>query len=179
MNSRLVWFIAGVASAGAVLSAIWLLSGQDDVVRSGEVGDDFNNAFAIHGPFVSDWTLVHQLGELDVWSDAANTTLAITEDDRVVQMLKSEDVCCTFDIYEYGEYKATIRYGNYDQRLISQGEDQHGVVWTYVDMGINGTIDFRFKEGIADSAQQVVTTEFAGKEISSTELDKKVSDSTW
>ena len=164
MNSRLVWFIAGAASAGAVMTAVWLLSGQDDVVKTGAASDDFNNAFAIHGPLVSDWTRVRQLGKLDVWSDAANTTLAITEDGRAVQMLSSEDVCCTFEIYEYGEYKATLRYGNFDQRLISQGEDQYGVVWTYVDMGINGTIDFRHKDGIADSAQQAIMTEFAGED---------------
>ena len=179
MNTRLVWFIAGGASTGAVSSVIWLLFSPNHVVESGEVSDDFNNAFAIHGPLKSDWARVHQLGELDVWSDTTNTTLAITENGRAVQLLTSEDGCCTFDIFEYGEYKATIRYGNYDQRLISQGRDQNGIVWTYVDMGINGTIDFRFKEGVSDSTQQVIMTEFAGDVSSSNEFAERVSDSSW
>lgn len=174
-----MWFTAGAASAGVVLSAAWLLLSPADVVMTSAVSDDFNNAFAIHGPMESEWTRVHQLGGLDLWSDAANTTLAITEDGRAVQMLTSDEVCCIFEIYEYGEYKATLRYGNFDQRLMSQGEDQKGIVWTYVDMGINGTIDFRYKEGIADSAQQVIMTEFAGNEIPSTELDKRVSKTGW
>lgn len=179
MNTRFIWFAAGAASAGVVLSAAWLLLSPEDAVTSNTVSNDFNNAFAIHGPMESEWTRVHQLGNLDIWSDATNTSLAVTEDGRAVQMLTTEGTCCIFEIYEYGEYKATIRYGNYDQRLMSQGEDQRGIVWTYVDMGINGTIDFRYKEGIADSAQQVVMTEFAGNEIESTEFGEKVSESGW
>ena len=163
----------------ALLPAIVLPGSQNPVVKSGEISDDFNNAFAIHGPLVSDWTRVHQLGELDVWSDATNTTLAITQNGRAVQLLTSEDRCCTFDIFEYGEYRATIRYGNYDERLITQDIDQNGIVWTYVDMGINGTIDFRHKPGVLNSTQQVIMTEFAREDSSSDEFPRQVSDSSW
>ena len=92
-----MWFTAGAASAGVVLSAAWLLLSPADVVMTSAVSDDFNKAFAIHGPLESEWTRVHQLGGLDIWSDAANTTLAITEDGRAVQMLSSDEVCCTCD----------------------------------------------------------------------------------
>jgi len=179
VNTRLLWFIAGAASAGAALSAIWLLFGENTIVKSGEASDDFYNAFAIHGPLESDWTRIHQLGELDVWSDAEGTALAITENGRAVQLLTLEDVCCTFDIFEFGEYKATVRYGNFDERLITQNVDQDGTVWTYVDMGINGTIDFRHKAGVLNSTQQVIMTQFADEGSSSTQLADHDSDSGW
>ena len=179
MNTRLVWFIAGAASAGAALSAIWLLFSENQIIKSGKVSDDIYNAFAIHGPLESDWTHVHQLGELDVWSDAEGTALAITENGRAVQLLTLEDVCCTFDIFEYGEYKATIRYGNFDERLITQERDQNGEVWSYVDMGINGTIDFRFIDGVSNSTQQVIMTQFADDGISSTRIADHDADSGW
>ena len=130
MNTRLVWFIAGAASAGAALSAVWLLHSPNHVIGSPKAGHDFYNAFAIHGPLESDWTHVHQLGELDVWSDAEGTALAITENGRAVQLLTLEDVCCTFEIFEFGEHRATVRYGAFDERLITQDVDQDGIVWT-------------------------------------------------
>ena len=168
MNTRWVWFIAGATSAGAALSVIWLLFSENHLVQSSGISDDFYKAFAIHGPLDSDWTRLHQLGALDLWSDATNTTLAITENGRAVQLLTLEDVCCTFDIFEFGEYRATVRYGNFDDRLITQDVDRDGTVWTYVDMGINGTIDFRHKAGVLNSTQQVIMTQFAEEGISST-----------
>jgi hypothetical protein len=179
MKARLACFTAGAAATGAVWAAVWLLLGPNQVVEPGADSDDFYKAFAIHGPLDSDWTRVHQVGELDVWSDAAGTALAITENGRAVQLLTLDDVCCTFDIFEQGEYRATVKYGNFDQRLMSQGVDPDGKVWTYVDMGINGTIDFRFLDGVSNSAQQVIMTQFAGETNPSTQLADHNSDSGW
>lgn len=179
MIARLAWFIAGAAATGIAWVAVWLLLGPNHVAVTTADNDDFYEAFAIHGPLETEWTRVHQLGELDVWSDAEGTALAITENGRAVQLLTLEDVCCTFDIYEYGEYRATVKYGNFDDRLISHGADQAGIVWTYVDMGINGTIDFRFKEGIPKSTQQAITTQFAGEVSPSTQLVDHEPDSGW
>lgn len=174
-----MWFIAGAASAGAALSVIWLLFSENHLVMSGGVSDDFNNAFAMDEPPISDWTRVHQLGEINVWSDATNTALAITQNGRAIQLLTSDDGCCIFDIFEYGEYKATVQYSGDNQRLISQGQEQNGIVWTYIDKGIDGTIDVRFKEEVLGSAQQVIKTEFAGEAGSSNEFAEQVSDSSW
>ena len=179
MNTRSVWFIAGAASAGVVLSAIWLLSSEYQILKNGEASEDFYNAFAIHGPLEPDWTRIHQLGELNVWSDAEGMALAITKNGRAVQLLTLEDVCCTFNIFEFGEYRATVRYGNFDERLITQDTDKDGIVWTYVDMGINGTIDFRHKAGVLNSTQQVIMTQFANDGNESTRLADHDSDSGW
>ena len=179
MQSRLVWFIAGAASTGAAAAAAWLLLSPDSAIQSVRAKEDFYKAFAIHGPLESDWTRVHQLGELDIWGDAEGTALAITENGQAVQLLTLDDVCCTFDIFEQGEFKATVKYGNFDERLLSQGIDPNGIVWTYVDMGINGTIDFRFIDGVVDSSQQVIMTQFASDEIPSTQLADHDSDSGW
>jgi hypothetical protein len=179
VNARLVWFIAGAASAGAALAAIWLLHSPHHVIENTKAGHDFYNAFAIHGPLESDWTRVHQLGELDVWSDAEGTALAITENGRAVQLLSSGDGCCTFEIFEHGEYRAALRYGNFDERLITQDVDQDGIVWTYVDMGINGTIDFRHQPGVLNSTQQVILTQFAEDGVESTRLADHDADSGW
>ncbi|MDX1406325.1 MAG: hypothetical protein R3192_17430, partial [Woeseiaceae bacterium] len=64
-------------------------------------------------------------------------------------------------------------------RLMSQGIDPSGTVWTYVDMGINGTIDFRYIDGISDSSQQVVMTQFAGEKVQGTRLADHDADSGW
>jgi hypothetical protein len=128
VRSRLTWFIAGAIATAAVWAAVWLFLGPTPVVETPTDNDDFYKAFAIHGPIESDWARVHQLGELDVWSDTEGTALAITENGQAVQLLTLEDVCCTFDIFEHGEYRATIKYGNFDQRLMSQGVDPDGKV---------------------------------------------------
>lgn len=177
MQARLTWFTAGAASTGAVCAVVWLLAGSRQIVASDTANEDFYNAFAIHGPLESEWSRVHQLGDLDVWSDAESSALAITQNGRAVQLLTLDDVCCTFDIFEQGEFRATVKYGNFDERLLSQGVDPNGVVWTYVDMGINGTIDFRFIDGVSNSAQQAIMTQFAGETRPSTQLAEQ--DSGW
>ena len=164
MNTRIAWFIAGALSTGVLSSVTWYCASPTRGVERVVANDDLYTAFAIHGPLDSDWSHIHALGELDIWSDAEGTSLAITKDGRAVQLLTLDGGCCTFEIFENGEYKATVKYGNYDQRLMSQGLDQNGTVWTYVDMGINGTVDFRYKDGIANSAQQVIMTQFASDE---------------
>ncbi len=179
MEARLTWFLAGAAATGAAWAAVWLLSGPNSISEYKKAGTDFYNAFAIHGPLESEWNHVHQFGELDVWSDAEGTALAITENGRAIELLTLDEVCCTFDIFEHGEYRATVKYGNFDQRLISQGIDPDGKVWTYVDMGINGTIDFRFLDGVANSSQQVIVTQYAGETEPSTQLADHNSDSGW
>ncbi len=163
MNARLMWFLAGVAATGAVMSVIGLFGSQPYIVRDGEVSEDFGNAFAMDAPLVSDWTRVHQLGALDIWSDDSNSALAITENGRAIQLLTSDGGCCVFDIYEYGEYRATIKYGDDKPRLIMQGRDPTGTVWTYVDKGIDGTIDLRLLEDVSNSAQQVTKTVYESK----------------
>lgn len=179
MDTRWAWFIAGAASAAILLSVAWYAFGPDHAFERGKANDDFYNAFAIHGPLDTDWSHVYRIGELDLWSDEANTSLAITQDGRAVQLLTSDTACCTFEIFERGEYKATVKYGNYDQRLISRGADQNGEVWTYVDMGINGTIDFRFKDGIANSTEQVVVMQFASDENAGNQYSRQAANSGW
>lgn len=178
MDTRLTWFITGAASTALLLSVTWYFVSPNNDLERGKASEDFYNSFAIHGPLESDWSRVHQFGELDVWGDDAKTSLAITRNGRAVQLLTSDSGCCTFDIFEQGEYKATVKYGNYDQRLLTQGADQRGEIWTYVDMGINGTIDFRYKDGISNSMQQVVMTQFAGDD-GSNEQFSTVSNSGW
>lgn len=179
MKARLAWFAAGAASTATASAAIWFLFSPDHVFEAGDVSEDLYNAFAIHGPLETEWRRVHQSGELDIWSDAENKSLAITEKGRAVQLLTQDDVCCTFEIFEQGEYRATVKYGNFDQRLMSQGVDPHGTVWTYVDMGINGTTDFRYIEGIPKSAQQVIMTQFAGDDGTGTQLAGHDADAGW
>ncbi len=159
--------------------AAWLFLSPNSTIETVRAKEEFYKAFAIHGPVESEWNRVHQMGELDIWGDAEGTALAITENGQAVQLLTLDDVCCTFDIFEQGEFKATVKYGNYDERLLSQGIDPNGIVWTYVDMGINGTIDFRFIDGVVDSSQQVIMTQFATDEIPSTQLADHDSDSGW
>lgn len=179
MTTRLTWFAAGAASTGVVWAVAWLLHSPDRVIESVRAKEEFYNAFAIHGPLESDWTRVHQLGDLQIWSDTEGTSLAITDNGQAVQMLTTDDVCCTFEIFEQGEYRATVKYGNYDQRLLSQGVDPNGTVWTYVDMGINGTTDFRYIDGVSKSTQQVIMTQFAGEEKLDTRLVDHDEDSGW
>lgn len=179
MKARLAWFTAGAAASGVAWAAVWLLLGPNPVVVPGADSEDFYKAFAIHGPLETEWSRVHRLGALDVWGDAEGTALAITENGRAIELLTLDEVCCTFDIFEHGEYRATVKYGNFDQRLISQGIDPDGKVWTYVDMGINGTIDFRFLDGVANSSQQVIVTQYAGETKPSTQLADHNSDSGW
>lgn len=175
MNTRFAWFIAGATTTGILVSVAWQFADANRVVEPVHAGEDFYNAFAIHGPLESKWSRIHQLGDLDVWSDDGKSSLAITKNGRAVQLLTIDDGCCIFDIFESGEYKATVKYGNFDERLMSHGVDQNGIVWTYVDMGINGTVDFRFKDGISDSKQQVIMTQFAGDG----ENFRQVSNSGW
>lgn len=179
MTSRLAWFVAGAALTGAAWAAVSSLLGPSPVIETKRNTEEFYNAFAIHGPLQTDWTHVHQLGDLQVWSDAENKSLAITKDGQAVQMLTTDDICCTFEIFEQGDYRATVKYGNYDQRLLSQGVDPNGTVWTYVDMGINGTTDFRYIDGVSKSTQQVIMTQFAGEERIDTRLVDHDKDSGW
>ena len=179
MTSKWAWFAAGAVSTGTVFAVAWLTLGPNPVIQPRAASTDFYNAFAIHGPLETEWNRVHQVGDLDVWSDEDKTALAITKDGQAVQMIAIDDGCCTFEIFDAGEYKATLKYGNYDDRLMSQGVDPSGTIWTYVDMGINGTIDFRFIDGINDSSQQVIMTQFAGDEIESTKLADHKRDSGW
>lgn len=175
MDKRFTWFIAGAASTGVLLSVAWYCASPDRVVASPLAGEDFYNAFAIHGPLDTRWSRIDRIGELDLWSDAGKTSLAITKHGHALQLLTSDNGCCRFDIFEAGEYKTTVKYGNFDERLMSQGVDQNGIVWTYVDMGINGTVDFRYKDGIANSTQQVIMTQFGADE----ENFSQVSNSGW
>jgi hypothetical protein len=46
-------------------------------------------------------------------------------------------------------------------------------------MGINGTIDFRFLDGVSNSSQQAIMTQFAGETNPSTQLADHDSDSGW
>lgn len=179
MTIRSAWFAAGAASTGAVWFVVSLFSNSEPLPAASEANEDFYKAFAIHGPLESEWKHVHRVGELDVWSDALSKSLAITENGQAVQLLTAEDICCTFEVYERGDYRATIKYGNYDQRLLSQGVDPNGTVWTYVDMGINGTTDFRYIDGVAKSTQQVIMTQFAGDTPSGTQLVDHDEDSGW
>ena len=179
MQSRFVWFTAGAVSTGTVLAVAWFAFGPHATIQPRAASTDFYNAFAIHGPLETDWSRVHQVGDLDVWSDTEGSALAITQNGEAVQMITVDDGCCTFEIFDAGEYKATLKYGNYDDRLMSQGADPSGTIWTYVDMGINGTIDFRFIDGINDSSQQVIMTQYAGDEVQSTKLADHNRDSGW
>ncbi len=44
---------------------------------------------------------------------------------------------------------------------------------------INGTIDFRFKEGVSDSPQQVIMTEYAGDVSAISKFAEQDSKSGW